>query len=79
MQNAIKILKLTSFAIAFLLYSISRKAYTRNQSLRALVKIIQVSSLPPPLEICEFKFEVNNEQHDFLVHLFSILALHEAV
>jgi hypothetical protein len=29
----------------------------------AIVKIIQDSSLPPPLEICEFRFDVNNEQH----------------
>ena len=34
---------------------------------RAIVKIIQDRSLPPPLEICEIRFEVNNEQHDFRV------------
>ena len=27
---------------------------------RAIVKIIQDGSLPPPLEICEFRFDVNN-------------------
>ena len=31
---------------------------------RAIVKIIQDRSLPPPLEICEIRFEVNNEQDD---------------
>jgi uncharacterized protein YjaZ len=31
------------------------------------VKIIQDRSLPPTLEICEFRFDVNNEQHDFQV------------
>ena len=34
---------------------------------RAIVKIIQDRSLPPPLEIYEFRFDVNNEQHDFQV------------
>jgi hypothetical protein len=34
---------------------------------RATVKMIQDRSLPPPLEICEFRFDVNNEQHDFQV------------
>jgi hypothetical protein len=37
---------------------------------RAIVKIIQDRSLPPPLEICEIRFEVNNEQHDFQVSFF---------
>ena len=31
------------------------------------MKIIQERSLPTPLEICEIKFDVNNEQHDFQV------------
>jgi hypothetical protein len=35
--------------------------------LRAIVKIIHDRSLPPPLEIYEIIFEVNNEQHDFQV------------
>jgi hypothetical protein len=34
---------------------------------RAIVKIILDRSLPPTLEICEFRFDVNNEQHDFQV------------
>ena len=34
---------------------------------RAIVKIIQDKSLPPPLEICEFTLDVSNEQHDFQV------------
>jgi hypothetical protein len=34
---------------------------------RAMVKIIQGRSLPPTLEICEFRFDVNNEQHDLEV------------
>ena len=37
---------------------------------RAIVKIIQDRSLPPPLEICEIRFEVNNEQPDFQVSFF---------
>jgi hypothetical protein len=34
---------------------------------RAKVKIIHDRSLPPPLGICEIRFEVNNKQHDFQV------------
>ena len=34
---------------------------------RAIVKIIHDRSLPPPLEICEIRFDVNNQQHDFQV------------
>ena len=41
---------------------------------RAIVKIIQDRSLPPTLEICEFRFDVNNEQHDFQVS-YIIVAL----
>jgi hypothetical protein len=39
----------------------------RTSHSRAIVKIIQDKSLPRPLEICENRFEVNNEQHDFRV------------
>jgi hypothetical protein len=34
---------------------------------RAIVKIIHERSLQPPLEICEFRFDVNSELHDFQV------------
>ena len=34
---------------------------------RAIVKNIQERSLPPPYEICEFRFDVTREQHDFQV------------
>jgi hypothetical protein len=62
---AIKILKFTSFAIAFLLYAIPQVANSRNQSLARYSEIIQDRSLPPTFEICAFRFDVNNEQHDF--------------
>ena len=62
---AIKILKFTSFAIAFLLYAIPQDANSRNQSLGRHSEIIQDRSLPPSFEICEFSFDVNNEKHNF--------------
>ena len=62
---AIKILKFTSFAIAFLLYAIPQDANSRNQSLGRHSEILQDRSLPPTFEICEFSFDVNNEKHDF--------------
>ena len=45
----------------------SRMLRQISHLLRAIAKIIQDRSLLPPLEICEFRFDVNNEQHDFQV------------
>jgi hypothetical protein len=60
-------LKFTSFAIAFLLYAISQNAYSWNQSLARHSENYTGMVTSPPFEICDFRFDVNNEQHDFQV------------